>query len=208
MAIDKIVTEPSLAAVLQISDQARDQANTLVNLVDRASDAPASTNAQAEIAKQQKLLFTNISHLRGLHRNACLSARETRAETAESRQEVDRLHLQLHNLFYEQRHLQGEIAACESHKYQQLPLITVDEFLAQHPDNQNDDEHTLMVARIDHERAEREALEQQRQELLKRKQKLIADNKRRKEDLANLDKDLEKFIDAAKPIQALFEKAP
>lgn len=52
-----------------------------------------------------------------------------------------------------------------------------------------------MVARIDHERAEREALEQQRQELLKRKQKLIAENKRRKDDLANLDKDLEKFID-------------
>lgn len=54
-----------------------------------------------------------------------------------------------------------------------------------------------MVARIDHERAEREALEQQRQELLKRKQKLIADNKRRKDDLANLDNDLEKFIDVS-----------
>lgn len=81
-----------------------------------------------------------------------------------------------------------------------------------------------MEARIDHEKAEREALEQQRQELLKRKQKLIADNKKRRDDLANLDKDLEKFIDvcltadtwisefiltlyqAAKPIQKLFEK--
>lgn len=82
-----------------------------------------------------------------------------------------------------------------SHKYQQLPLIPVDEFLAQNPEHQEDDENTLMVARIDHERAEREALEQQRQELLKRKQKLIAENKRRKDDLANLDKDLEKFID-------------
>ena len=52
-----------------------------------------------------------------------------------------------------------------------------------------------MFARIDHERTVREGLENQRQELLKRKQKLIADNKRRKEDLANLDNDLEKFID-------------
>lgn len=84
-----------------------------------------------------------------------------------------------------------------SHKYQQLPLIPVEEFLAQHPEHQDDDENTLMVARIDHERAEREALEQQRQELLKRKQKLIADNKRRKDDLANLDNDLEKFIDVS-----------
>lgn len=54
-----------------------------------------------------------------------------------------------------------------------------------------------MVARIDHEKAEREALEQQRQELLKRKAKLIAENKKRKDDLANLDKDLERFIDVS-----------
>jgi hypothetical protein len=97
---------------------------------------------------------------------------------------------------------QRRVEAClrltlPSHKYQQLPLIPVEEFLAQQPEHQNDDENTLMVARIDHERAEREALEQQRQELLKRKQKLIADNKRRKDDLANLDNDLEKFIDVS-----------
>jgi THO complex subunit 5 len=84
-----------------------------------------------------------------------------------------------------------------SHKYQQLPLIPVEEFLEEFPDRADDDEKALMFARIEHERAEREALEQQRQELLKRKQKLIADNKRRKDDLANLDKDLEKFIDVS-----------
>ncbi|KAK2682939.1 hypothetical protein RAB80_000885 [Fusarium oxysporum f. sp. vasinfectum] len=139
-----------------------------------------------------------MAHLKGLHRNVCFSARETKSQTAESRQEVDRLHLQLQNLYYEQRHLQGEITACESYE-NSLPNT---------PEHENDDENTLMVARIDHERSEREALEQQRQELLKRKQKLIADNKRRKDDLANLDNDLEKFIDAAKPIQKLFEKAP
>lgn len=84
---------------------------------------------------------------------------------------------------------------CGSHKYQQLPLIPVENFLEKFPEHKDDDENTLMFARIDHERTEREALEQQRQELLKRKQKLIADNKRRKEDLANLDNELEKFID-------------
>ncbi|EFZ00216.1 Fms-interacting protein [Metarhizium robertsii] len=232
MAVDTIVSQPSLVAALQISDQARDQAHTLLRLADEASDSHISAESQAEIAKQQKHLFTSISQLRGLHRDACISARETKAQTAEARQEVDRLHLQLQNLYYEQRHLQGEISACESydHKYQQLPLIPVDEFLAQHPEHADDDEDELMVARIDHERTEREALEQQRQELLKRKQKLIAENKRRKDDLANLDQDLEKFIDvsdvailvtldrlwnvantlhqAAKPILELFEKAP
>lgn len=57
------------------------------------------------------------------------------------------------------------------------------------------DEIALTVARIDHEHQERLALEDQRQQLLKKKQGLIADNKKRKDELANLDKDLEKFID-------------
>ncbi|KAH8179744.1 fms-interacting protein [Sarocladium implicatum] len=214
MAIDKTVTEPGLADVLQISDQSRDEATTLIRLIQEATANPGAagpdTDRAIELDKHEKLLLTNIAQLRGLHRAACFSARETKATTAEARQEVDRLHLQLQNLYYEQRHLQGEIEACESynHSYQQLPLIPVEDFLEQFPDRANDDENALMFARIEHERAEREDLEQQRQELLKRKQKLIADNKRRKDDLANLDKDLEKFIDAAKPIQALFEKAP
>ncbi len=54
-----------------------------------------------------------------------------------------------------------------------------------------------MFARINHELAEREALEQQRQGLLKKKQGLIADNKKRKEDLASLDRELEGFIDVS-----------
>ena len=52
-----------------------------------------------------------------------------------------------------------------------------------------------MFARINHELSEREILEQERQGLLKKKQGLIADNKKRKDDLASLDKDLETFID-------------
>jgi THO complex subunit 5 len=67
-------------------------------------------------------------------------------------------------------------------------------------------EHELMIARIEHEHTERLALEERRKGLLKRKHGLIAENKRRKDDLANLDKDLEKFIEAADPIIKTFEK--
>ena len=84
-----------------------------------------------------------------------------------------------------------------SHTYQLLPLVPVEEFLSQHPEHADADENALMVMRINHERAERETLEQQRLELQKRKQKLIAENKKRRDDLANLDKDLEKFIDVS-----------
>ena len=116
MTVNAIVSEPGLVAALQISDQARDQAHALLHLTDEASDAPASAELQAETAKKQKYFFTSISQLRGLHRNACIAARETKTQTAEARQAVDRLHLQLQNLYYEQRHLQGEIVACESYE--------------------------------------------------------------------------------------------
>ncbi|KAJ2983275.1 hypothetical protein NUW58_g6279 [Xylaria curta] len=288
MAVNEIVTDPELATVLAASGDTRLQALQLVDQI--AATGPmdaASTEAQLETSKQQKLLITNLAQLRGLHRAANFAARQTKAQTSEARQEVDRLHLQLQNLYYEQRHLQGEIAACESfelvplalastptqdarqqvkvmvmpaalpvtpafldssgglpakqdheeqkqvnnkligvqnsHSYQQLPLISIEEFLTLKPEHTTDDENTLMVARIEHERNEREALEQKRMELLRRKQKLIADNKRRKDDLFNLDKELEKFIDvsihatglhfaaynakqSAKPITKLFDK--
>lgn len=90
-----------------------------------------------------------------------------------------------------------------SHKYQQLPLIPVEEFLALFPDAAAKDDNQLMHARIEHERGEREKLESHRQDLLKRKQKLIAENTRRKEDLANLDQNLEKFIDVRWPLSLL-----
>lgn len=64
-----------------------------------------------------------------------------------------------------------------------------------HPEHTEDDEKTMMFARINHELSERELLEQERQGLLKKKQGLIADNKKRKDDLASLDMDLETFID-------------
>ncbi|KAI0486057.1 hypothetical protein F4859DRAFT_511057 [Xylaria cf. heliscus] len=284
MAANDIVTDPELTTVLAASRDTRLQALNLVDQIAAAGPVDgASTEAQLETSKQQKLLITNLAQLRGLHRAANFAARQTKAQTSEARQEVDRLHLQLQNLYYEQRHLQGEIAACESfesvpiapastlgqdakeqvgleveakampvapaflvssthnpadqdredkywdnirssycypapeiaqelievqnsHSYQQLPLIPVEEFLALKPEHAADDENALMVARIEHERSEREALEQKRMELLKRKQKLIADNKRRKDDLENLDKELEKFIDSAKPITKLFDK--
>ncbi|KFY40100.1 hypothetical protein V495_05623 [Pseudogymnoascus sp. VKM F-4514 (FW-929)] len=209
MAIETVVTDPSLKAVLTASREARQQAIDLLTLTSSPTTAalPPAT-AAVQISKQQKLLNGYLAQLRGLQRQATFGARDTKAQTAEARQEVDRLHLQLQNLYYEQRHLQGEIAACEAynHTYLELPLIPESEFLALFPAHVGASEEALMAARIEHEHAEREALEQQRQGLLKMKQGLIADNKRRKEDLASLDKQLENFIDAAKPIQKTLEK--
>jgi len=137
-----------------------------------------------------------------------MSAREAKQTTTEARQEVDRLHLQLQNLYYEQRHLRGEIAACKDfpHSYTSLPLISEEEFLQLHPEHAGDDPHTLMIARLHNEKAVREDLERQRKELSAKKQTLISENKKRKDDLASLDEQLKKFIESSRSIQTTFQK--
>ncbi|KAL8787819.1 MAG: hypothetical protein Q9213_002006 [Squamulea squamosa] len=211
MTSSDIVQDPFLQSVLAASTQARQQCVQLIDLAESSAIPPSRTlskDTRIHLSAQQRQLNADLASLRQASRESIFEVRATKQDTAEARQEVDRLHLQLQNLYYEERHLRGEISACESydHQFQQLPLIPVDEFLQLKPEHADDDEKPMMFARINHELAEREALEQQRQELLKRKQALIAENKKRKEDLASLDKDLETFIDAAKPIQSLFEK--
>lgn len=212
MTAEDIVTDPFLRSVLVKADEARRQCIALLALREQHPLGPDGARppreVEIELAKQQQLLNSYLIQVRNLYRKAIFSTRQTKQATAEARHEIDTLHLQLQNLSYEQRHLRGEIEACEGydHKYQQLPLISVEEFLEKFPDHRDDGEHALMIARIEHEHTERQALEERRQGLLKQKQGLIAENKKRKEDLANLDKDLEKFIDAAKPIMKIFEK--
>lgn len=94
----------------------------------------------------------------------------------------------------------------DSHKYQSLPLIPVQDFLAAHPDLQESNEHDLMIARINHEHSERQALEEQRQQLLKKKQSLIAENNKKKEELASLDKEVEKFLNGGGMVQKKFDQ--
>ncbi|KAL9627695.1 MAG: hypothetical protein Q9204_006394 [Flavoplaca sp. TL-2023a] len=211
MTFGNIVHDPFLQSVLAASIHARQQCLQLIDLAESSAVAPSETlpfNTKFQLSAKQRQLNADLANLRQSSRESIFEVRATKQDTAEARQEVDRLHLQLQNLYYEERHLRGEISACESydHQYQQLPLIPVEDFLEVEPQHADTDEKSLMFARINHELAERELLEQQRQELLKRKQVLTAENKKRKDDLASLDKDLETFIDAAKPIQTLFEK--
>jgi THO complex subunit 5 len=119
MATNGVVSEPSLAQVLSTSKEAYDHAMDLLAKLEeaiRTHDGTLSTEQQGDLLHRQKLMYSNIAFLRGLHRTAHLNARETKTVTADARLEVDRLHLQLQNLYYEQRHLDGEISACESYE--------------------------------------------------------------------------------------------
>lgn len=114
-----IVTDSYLQSVLATSLSTREQCMNLIDLVEAnaiaASQTP-SVEVQLDLSKQQRLLYSYLGRLRELNRNAILKVRNTKQTTAEARQEIDRLHLQLQNLYYEERHLRGEIAACESYE--------------------------------------------------------------------------------------------
>ena len=121
----EIVTDSYLQSVLEASTNTREQCMNLINLaeanaISASQDLPVEV--QLEISKLQKVLFSYLGQLRGLNRNALLKVRNTKQLTAEARQEIDKLHLQLQNLYYEERHLRGEISACESYEYENICL--------------------------------------------------------------------------------------
>ncbi len=114
-----IVTDSYLQLVLATSLNTREQCLKLIDLVEANAIPPSQTpspQVQLDISKQQRLLYSHLGQLRELNRNAILKVRNTKQTTAEARQEIDRLHLQLQNLYYEERHLRGEIAACDSYE--------------------------------------------------------------------------------------------
>jgi len=119
-----LVTDASLQSVLAAADLARTQSLAILDLLDAHHASSSTTDAdpdptaqQLELSTQQKKLTAYLAQLRGLNRKAVLGVRSTKQETGEARQEIDALHLQLQNLYYEQRHLRGEIAGCEDYEY-------------------------------------------------------------------------------------------
>ena len=193
-----IITNCLLLKVLDVSSQTRDQALALLTV---QSDSIAASTTPLELSTHRKVLNTHLAHLRTLNRTVTHHIRSQKALTASSRQEVDRLHLQLQNLYYKQHHLRGEIAACEGypHKYQELPLLPLDAFLMLKPELVGQDEDEVMKERIEYEYREREELEQARQGLLKKKQAMIVENKRRRERLAQIDREVEVYIEVRCP---------
>ena len=119
MSVENFVVDAFLRSVLDTSIKTRQQC---LALFDHAQTDPVSLrdtpppDTELDLSAEQQLLYSHLAQLRGSNRNAIMAVRHTKQATAEARQEIDRLHLQLQNLYYEQRHLRGEIAACESYQ--------------------------------------------------------------------------------------------
>lgn len=121
MAVDELISDPTLLPLLETSRATVEQTVTLLSwLAENHNSDPHSQpdlETRLEFSRHQKRLLAHLAQLRGQNRRAAFEARATKQETANARHEVDRLLLQLQNLYYEQRHLMGEIGACEGYEY-------------------------------------------------------------------------------------------
>ncbi|RMZ80708.1 hypothetical protein DV738_g2554, partial [Chaetothyriales sp. CBS 135597] len=180
----------------------------MIQWLEQNGTSTSPADSYLDLAKGQSGLNVCLAKLRGQHRRATFDSRATKQETAEAKQEVNRLLLQLQNLYYEQRHLMGEIGACEGydHAYMRLPLLPLDEYLAIFPDRVGLSEQELMPLRIEHERHERKQMEQHRLELVKIKEDLLKENARKKEELRKMDEKLEAMIDTLVPLEEALTK--
>lgn len=116
MAVEDLITDPTLRPLLLTSQATLHQTLDILTWLGKNQSPQPSQEAQLDLSRQQKTLFSLLAQLRGQNRRAAFGIRTTKQETAEARQEVDRLLLQLQNLYYEQRHLMGEIGTCESYE--------------------------------------------------------------------------------------------
>ena len=202
------ISSPTLTPCLQISQVTLAQTTQLIELLKEYASSPTTSDQQLQVARQQKIVSAYLSKLRLQQRQVAYAARNVKAETAEARKHVDGLLLQLQNLYYEQRHLSGEIASCENynHSYRDLPLIDTEEYLERFPEQQELSEEELMPSMIDFEAAERSRMEQERLDLIKVKEKLIAENMRRKEEMKKMDEKLETWIDGLGKLEEEMKK--
>lgn len=116
MAVANLITDPALHPLLSSSQNTLAHILEMLSWVDQNQGVEPSMEEQLTLSKYEKKMIAHLAQLRGHNRLAIFGVRATKQQTAEARQEVDRLLLQLQNLYYEQRHLMGEIGACEGYE--------------------------------------------------------------------------------------------
>ena len=117
MAVAELVNDSALQPLLSLSQMTLSHILEIADWVDQNQSTDPSLETHLTLSKYQKTMVALLAQLRGHNRRAIFAVRATKQETAEARQEVDRLLLQVQNLYYEQGHLIGEISACEGYEY-------------------------------------------------------------------------------------------
>lgn len=213
------MTDPELSQ----NDTFQDSKNTLENvktaclaLLDHyeslATGADNDSNTQNKdtyLAELRKKIYVNTIRLRELNWEAQNITNQAKARTSSEKDEVDQIQLDIQNIYYQHKHLKSEIGRCRDFrsKHESLDLIPLEELYQQDPKLQEiKDDHLLMIARLQDEEKRRLELFVTKTKLVEKKNKLLAENKQRKEDLEKLDSSIKSFVESADPILKQLEK--
>ena len=86
MAVEDLITDPTLRPLLQTSQATLDQTLEILTWLAVNQLPQPSQEAQLDLSRQQKTLFSLLAQLRGHNRRAAFGIRATKQETAEARQ--------------------------------------------------------------------------------------------------------------------------
>ena len=91
------------------------------------------------------------------------------------------------------------------HSYLEIEMVSLEEFLEGRGDLVGDGEAEVTEARIRDEYARRVELEEKRLGLLRRKEELVSETGGKRDELANLDRELEKWVAGQEGVRKVFE---
>ncbi|KAF5094809.1 hypothetical protein D0Z00_003382 [Geotrichum galactomycetum] len=155
-------------------------------------------------------MIADVVELRSMNWSVQEQVNATKDNTLAEKLSVDRIQLDIQNIYYQHMHLRSEIDACDGFqsRHENLGLVDLDEFYADNPELKDTitDPHTLMMERLRDEERRRLELHITRARLAEKKTHLLEENRQRKEDLEALDANLSKFIESAEPIRQVFGK--
>ncbi|CAN6670777.1 hypothetical protein TRVA0_043S00892 [Trichomonascus vanleenenianus] len=185
-------------------DQALQLSRSLKQLCNSLLEEGATSDVKRE-------LMTQVVLLRQYNREAQNAVKSLKEDTNTRKLEVDSKKLDIQNITYQHKHLRTEIERCENYeaKHETLDLIPVEEFLAEHPEHKDLDDHELTLARLRDEEEKRLELFQQKTKLNETRKMLLQDTKSLKEDLEDMkafELQVNKWLDGAEPLRRTFDR--
>ncbi|KAL9936917.1 hypothetical protein V8E36_004152 [Tilletia maclaganii] len=181
----------------------------MLNVVDTFLSSEVAANTTRTNGSQAQAQFIQefspiVAALRAEYRALSDAAREGKNTVGSERAAVDEKLVKLHNLEYQQAKLEGEIRSTKDLRsiYQDVDMPSEAEFRQTAPPALRspdilDDEHKLMVSRLEHELAERQRLDTERRALARQKLGLLTVDRSKATRLKALEKAVRDILEQA-----------
>ncbi|BES97419.1 THO complex subunit 5 [Nesidiocoris tenuis] len=155
-------------------------------------------------------------HMKKLNRIEKIRNKNARERVTKVRQQVDVLQLQLQNLMCEIQHLNREVDKCLMFKKKPLgvDLVPLEQFYAEAPEKitrsevTKNDEHQLLLARLEWELQQRKELSSLCSELDGKKKSLTSQINKRQADIDSLAPLIKEVLNVTKPLQEKLGYSP